>query len=514
MPVPICSRKPLSFALATRIAVLASLTFAAGAARAIDGDALLETLVRKGVLTPKEAANIQDEDAKKQADIGLNKIKLSNSVSELRIYGDLRARYQYSNSQSQEFVPQYRFVRDPDYFYSGHSVDKPRTSIPHGDQQSTWLYRLRLGADIKLGEHWFGGLELSTNPSSDNSDAVAGNDFGKFGIYISKAYIGYSPADWLTLTIGKTANPFYTTDLVWDPDINPTGLYERFSFHDLWGAHSAAPADGKSSPAVRPWTLDLVAGQLIYKNHNEGYYLGDYGYDSGNIVNDYHATPHDETTDAYVFETQLIGSLQVGKVAFTFAPAWLVENASLTEDASNTVSFGSNRNLSLILAPGDISFHLGGLKTKILWDFAYNTQGAGRYNDVYGLGYEVDAKGRKINTHSAQDDIAWLAGIQFGENKKRGDLSLAVNYRQTGISSVDPNLNDSDFALGYLNMQGYKISVAYNLTDFAMFQVSWFDAWNFRKNLLGGAATSFSIYGGVANANQVQVLQVDLNLSF
>jgi hypothetical protein len=64
-----------------------------------------------------------------------------------------------------------------------------------------------------------------------------------------------------------------------------------------------------------------------------------------------------------------------------------------------------------------------------------------------------------------------------------------------------------------LNTQGYTISLAYNLTDFAIFQITWYDAWNFRKNLIGGAAAD-TFGSGVANANQAKLLQVDLNLSF
>ena len=91
------------------------------------------------------------------------------------------------------------------------------------------------------------------------------------------------------------------------------------------------------------------------------------------------------------------------------------------------------------------------------------------------------------------------------------DLTRLGMQRQTGIASTDPNLNDSDFALSYLNMQGYKVGVAYNITDFSVGAITWYDAWNIRKDLYGGQAT-----GGakIANANQVQVLQVDLNVKF
>ena len=60
-------------------------------------------------------------------------------------------------------------------------------------------------------------------------------------------------------------------------------------------------------------------------------------------------------------------------------------------------------------------------------------------------------------------------------------------------------------------MQGYKVGLAYNVTDFCVGAVSWYDAWNLRKDLVGGQATGGS---KIANANSVQVLQVDLNVKF
>ena len=58
-------------------------------------------------------------------------------------------------------------------------------------------------------------------------------------------------------------------------------------------------------------------------------------------------------------------------------------------------------------------------------------------------------------------------GLKFGENKeKAGDFSVSADYRQVGISSIDPNLNSSNFALSNLNTQGWEFNLAYNFTDF------------------------------------------------
>jgi hypothetical protein len=158
------------------------------------------------------------------------------------------------------------------------------------------------------------------------------------------------------------------------------------------------------------------------------------------------------------------------------------------------------RDLSIITAPGDISFRIGGIATKVYWDFAYNTEGKDRATNEYFL-----------STHSSQDDIAWLAGFQFGENNHTGDWSVTANYRQVGMDSIDPNLNESNFALSSLNVQGVKIGVAYNFTDSLVGAVTYYKSWRLNHAVTGGEATAGA---ALANAKNVDVLQVDLNLKF
>jgi hypothetical protein len=99
-----------------------------------------------------------------------------------------------------------------------------------------------------------------------------------------------------------------------------------------------------------------------------------------------------------------------------------------------------SQGLHLLLLPGDYSTKIAGVKTKFLWDFSYNADGGTRA-DVYGLKQKGTAGRKSTNQREAQDDYAWLAGFALGETKKKGDVSFLLNYRQVGITSVDPNLN-------------------------------------------------------------------------
>lgn len=488
------SKSPLAIALAA--ALVASTGVAA------ESSALVDALVRKGVLTTTEAEEIRADLAREASTDSASKIKLSSSLTELKLYGDLRLRYQYDNKDLQA---------NP----AGVGIDnRDEDRSPTGSQRSRWRFRLRLNADFKLGSQVFGGVELSTARASDSGNQTFEDGFSDYDIFISRAWLGWEPAKWLTLYGGKMPNPFYTTDLVWDSDIAPTGVAEVIRFHQLFApgqTEGGYAKDGKTllpvTAAELPWELTLVAGQFIFDDNAES------------------AFDNDESTDAYLFQTQLIGSYKfAGGAKLTLAPGWLTYiNGSVT-GAVNENPFndngnvsGATRNLNLLLLPGDVSLKMAGLKTKFFWDLSYNIEGRKRVEDIYNLvSLRTNPGGRPDpddfdSHHSSQDDFAYQVGVVLGENKKKGDWSVLASWRQTGIGSVDPNLNDSDFAAGELNTRGFKLGLAYNFADFAIGGITYYHGWNLRDNLIGGEATGGN---AIADSNAVQVLQLDIAVKF
>ena len=500
----------------TKLALAAALTIGAGSvASAQSGDcgALVDALVRKKVLSPQEAEDVRADLIKENAASNAGKINLSSSIKELKLYGDVRLREQYDN-----FDPQ---IEPPQSFTPGSTA----TGRPqHGAQQYRLRFRLRLGADIQLSDHFFGGFGLQTNNASDSANQTFGGGFQNYNIYIDRAFFGYKN-DWFLAEGGKFNNPLYTTDLRWDPDINPDGFFESISFHKLFGGRSEQVTgyskDGKAvvssiAGEAPKWELTLNLGQFIYDDNREDA-AGGFRWNSDvwmfveQLVASYKFTPDVKLTIAPGYTNYIAGnvtnpnnSVPFGNINTTVVTPGPVVNGLPTGSNSTVYTTmlptSAVRHLSLVSVPGDISFKVGSLPVKVLWDLSWNTEGSKRY-----------AQELQLTNHSGEDDVSWLAGFVLGENKKKGDWSLLANFRQVGIASIDPNLNDSDFALSYLNMQGYKVGLAYNVTDFCVGAVSWYDAWNLRKDLVGGQATGGS---KIANANSVQVLQVDLNVKF
>src|ERR1700731_729677 len=253
-------------------------------ALAADDSALLDALVRKGVLTNKEAQDIETEAIKETAGVTAGKIQVGDWVEKLKLSGDFRLRNQWD-----EHTPM--VLTNP-------ALKNQDTDIP----RDRWRFRLRLNIDFKLKGDFFGGVQLTTsdNRNGDTANATYTGGYDNYNIFISRAFMGWRPEPALTLIAGKQANPFYTTDLFWSPDANPSGLLERIDFHKLFNMTFGEPvADGKSSapaPAeAQPENAleaTLIAGQFIFFNNN---------LDSGNTQLSW---------DAYQFETQLLTRLK------------------------------------------------------------------------------------------------------------------------------------------------------------------------------------------------------------
>ena len=82
-----------------------------------------------------------------------------------------------------------------------------------------------------------------------------------------------------------------------------------------------------------------------------------------------------------------------------------------------------------------------------------------------------------------------------------------AEYRQVGLGSVDPNLNDGDFNISELNFRGVKLGLSYGIEPWLIFGVTYFGSSN-----LGGADRNVNL--GVANLNTAQTIQVDLTTKF
>ena len=248
------------------IAAAVSLVAGGLTARAQDAGALLDLLVKKRVITDQEAEEVRSELTKEVATTPAGKLKLSTPLTELEIYGDARVRYEIRNGNS---GPPSTLVTNPN----------------DAQQRNRHRYRLRLGLRGTLMDDWFFGLRLETSTSNRSTNVTFGDDAGPFGktsdgAFIGQAYLGYKGIRDVTLTAGRIPNPFVTTPMIWDGDINPEGFSQQYkhTFNlSLGGGETVSEASGDGKNAVAAviseptnMTIDVFAnfGQFVYDDNN------------------------------------------------------------------------------------------------------------------------------------------------------------------------------------------------------------------------------------------------------
>jgi hypothetical protein len=496
--------------------------------------ALLDALVKKGVLTEKEASDISAEAANAVSTAPSSNIKIGDWVQQLNLGGDLRIRNQWDQRQPM-------ILTNPKLGAQDVNIQRDR-----------WRFRLRLNADAVLQNNFFVGVQLATsdNRAADTKNATYTGGYDNYNIYISRAFMGWRPTPALTFIVGKQANPFYTTDLVYDPEVDPVGLVERIDFDKLFNLSFGEPVaeEGKEGNAPVPappapgpgisLELALIAGQFAFNNNNA---------DSGNTQLKW---------DAYQFQQQLLARLHIGdKLTITWAPGILADN-----DASvGATAVAANGNLILpsatsgpgggqpqnnsapypltqrdqffILSPGDITYKIFGQPLSLYWDLSYNALGVDRFNKDLGplfshyfyVGNSSSPSFSGRLQPDLEDCLAWLVGLRYGQNKKAGDFSISADYRQEGIAALDPNINNSNFALSNLNAEGWEFNVAYNFTDFLTAVVTFYYSEALVKNMYGGFATgnvtgstvtSTSTQWPIARDRNDKVLQFNLLMKF
>jgi hypothetical protein len=190
-------------------------------AHAQQDSALLDTLVQKGVLSDKERQDILAKDQKEYNTTALSKINLPSSIKNITFYGDLRLRYEMRDGTT-----------------PAGATGTGGANLTHSDSETMnrWRYRLRFGLKGNLYDNFFFGIRASTNPNYDRSGNVtfghsdAAGPFGKDQslLALDQVYLGWHATSDFTLTGGQMPNPLYTTNLVWDDNLNPAGAAEQW----------------------------------------------------------------------------------------------------------------------------------------------------------------------------------------------------------------------------------------------------------------------------------------------
>ncbi len=494
-------------------------------------------MIQKGMVTQEEAQKVRAEaDALRTNELAtamppISKWKISDAIKNIELFGDARLRYEHRQAN----VPDGRI-----------ELDRGR-------------YALRLGLRGDAFDDFYYGLRLETAANPRSPWVTFGTSsggipyYGPYGkstatIYLGQIYLGWHPANWIDLTVGKMANPFYTTPMVWDSDINPEGAVERFKYKVGGGEFFA------------------TFGQFVYADVNPSYASGGLGFNG--LLGQENDTPFQLAWQGginYEFTTNVsariaatlyqyiglqtnvspfFGDPFVGEGEFTGPGTTFPFNGASGYGTSSTLlgngslGFPNNQvglnHLLVLEIPAEVKFRIGRLTTRIFGDFAYNLEGAQRAEEA-AAGYanylslqnsvspvtvkpfapqrnDVKAYQAGIGIGSGGLNYGPMQGLVYGTGSRKHAWEFRAYWQHIEQYALDPNLLDSDFFEGRANLEGIYAALAYGFTDniIGTFRYGYARRIN---DQLGTGGSNLDI-PQVNPIDHYSILQLDLTLRF
>jgi hypothetical protein len=475
--------------------------------RAQDAGALLDLLVKKKIITDQEAEEVRSELTKESASTAAGKWKLSTPINEIELYGDARLRYESRWGET----------------------GAPNGLDPRHDtlQRNRERYRLRIGLRGTLADDWFFGIRLETSQNPRSSNVTFGDDtsgssgpggpFSKTsdGINVGQAYFGYKGFKDITLTVGKMPNPFVTTLMVWDADINPEGAAEQWkhTFNLSFGGGSSAAAssyskDGKnvaSAVITEPtkMTLDLFAN------------FAQFVYDDANPENPIGPAPKGvPNTDAWMFGWQVGAKLNFTKnTYFQVAPTLYTYSGS--GDTFNKF-YSGDPDLISGMPPVRGPLNQTGINDLFVYDMP--VEFGWSWNDIpfrifgdFAVNFDADDRAAAAGHPDKGDQrYAYQIGVGVGKLKVKHDWTINAWWQHTEQYSLDPNLVDSDIFDSRVNMEGIAVQAGYALSDAVSVNLLYAYGRQSDHDLGTGGVGDI----GINPLRRYQIFQADLNLKF
>lgn len=335
-----------------------------------------------------------------------------------------------------------------------------------------WRVRARLNLDVKLTDTITAGVRLATNGDSGNpvaANQTIGDSNRSFAAYFDRVYINYRPNDWLLLSGGKVANPFFRTDMIWDPDLNLDGVMvaAKPKINDNWRAFGI---------------LGMFPIQEIELAKNDKWLYGGQGGLEWTLANKSKIT----LAAAYYQYDNMAAKISPlnGDVSLnTTAVQWRQKGNTLIQlnnppvaglDAGGVYGLASDfRQLNFTGAIDLATFNP--VHIRLMGDYARNLgfnpakmsqRGASLSGSEGNTAYQVRLD---IGTTMLQDMGQLLAA-------KRHDWLLFGAFKRMESDSLLDGFTDSEFYLGGTNAQGWIAGAAYAVADNVWFTGRWLSA--------------------------------------
>ncbi|WP_374090771.1 putative porin [Methylomicrobium lacus] len=445
-------------------------------------------------------------------------------INRITISGDMRLRSQHEYMASDNIANAYfdpMAIND----LGGVTNAGPNAFLNTTNDRQRFRERFRLGIDAKITDNFKAGVRLATGNQRDpvSTNQTLGNTGSRYDFAVDRAFLQYDAIDddkfnWLTLTGGRIANPWFTggggfrdgaitgavSELVWDSDLSFEGFAGTVR-HQLGGAEGLTTKSDKSrSVFATVGAFPLQESSLSSDKWLFGGQLGlDWGFanqDKLKVAAAYYdfvnvqAKPNTTLTETCDINSPANNASVPQFQQFGNTLATICNEGTINNPAKlpGRIGLASDYNIVNLSATYDTAvfapYHL-----KISGDFAKNV--GFNQAEVSRLHDPAHAETNPVTPET----IGWKLRADFGwlKDDLPGKWSIFAAYKYLERDAVFDAFTDSDFHLGGTNAKGWILGGNYGL-----FKHTWLTARWLTANVITGPA-----YG-------VDVLQLDLNTRF
>lgn len=426
----------------------------------------------------------------------------------IAIEGDVRVRHQGDMYGSDNPTPQDFLTaslggttRAPD-FAAGTAGGLPTANTT--EDRERLRVRARLALNAKVADTVTAGLRLVTGSATDrvSTNQTLGQDFNKYSFLLDRAYVKLDPADWLSVSAGRIANPWFSTDLVWSENLSFEGVaatlklparawrtFEPFVTAGYFPIREdAPPRSGRSLfgaqigfqwEATESTRMKFGLAQYAYRNL-EGQVDPDYDavFGAGRSYGQYEYGAGLRQRGNSLFLTNNPLEIQAGLtpdkarwgLMSKFRPLALTAAVEFSQFAPVVVLVSGEIVRNSAFDPDEILARTGVALPN------------GRH------------RGYQLRTVVGSQDV-----------RNRGDWQASLAYRQLGSDAVLDAFTDGDFGLGGTNTRGYVVGVNYGIERNTSLALRYLSA----KTL-----DSPTLQSTLKDRFSVDSLQVDLHVRF
>lgn len=363
-------------------------------------------------------------------------------VDRFKLEGDLRLGYQGD-----------RFAKGnaPEYYQKvlGQNVDNTT------EDRDRLLMRARLGVNAKVTPDISAALRLTTG--STTSPVSTGQTMGQYGnkysFVLDRAYLKAHSDEtlpWLTVSAGRIPNPWFSTNLVWNDDLNFEGAAIQIDPNaqgaNVWrpfatlGAFPLQEIEQSSSVKVQSkWLVGAQVGAEWVPDNKTRAKVGLAYYDFRNISGTRNAT------GLNAFDGSAASTRQKGNTLF-----------NITTPITNTKSdlYGLASDFQLLNLTGMVDLNVSNpVHVMLSADYVENI-GYSRSKTLERSGIDMDPQTK-----------GYLAQVAVGMPTMllKNDWQVSVAYRYLEADAVLDAFTDSNFHLGGTNNKGFILGGQYGL---------------------------------------------------